>query len=289
MPNAGDGHNSTSQHSSNTNLDSMGSSSGFTLNGITDYTGGAYNELEAQGTGTVSASGSLVGISTTTQSGNSFTTTETSLDGGVTLNATTEIQNCEWQASSYRCGQSSAGGGQRDTFSTTIKILDANDNVLAITTMNRNNDAGYRQNTYTYTDTVTTTITGSRKWDWQWQGVDGGDPNNTGAIGPNLLGASLTATLLDINYSPISEETDEEIEFENEQLELSQETIEAAIEELQEINLTELTEIETFEFAPQLIEIEEIQELKIEEIEFKALFEVNFKSILKEENLIEEF
>ena len=178
LPNAGDGHNSTSQHSSNTNLDSMGSANGFTLNGITDYTGGNYNELEAQGTGTVSASGSLVGISTTTQSGNSFTTTETSLDGGVTLNATTEIQNCEWQASSYRCGQSSAGGGQRDTFSTTIKILDANDNVLSITTLNRNNDAGYRQNTYTYTDTVTTTITGSRKWDWQWQGVDGGDPSN---------------------------------------------------------------------------------------------------------------
>ena len=185
LPNAGDGHNSTSQHSSNTNLDSMGSSSGFTLNGITDYTGGAYNELEAQGTGTVSASGSLVGVSTTTQSGNSFTTTETSLDGGVTLNATTEIQNCEWQASSYRCGQSSAGGGQRDTFSTTIKILDANDNVLAITTMNRNNDAGYRQNTYTYTDTVTSTITGSRKWDWQWQGVDLGDPKNKNAIGIN--------------------------------------------------------------------------------------------------------
>ena len=40
----------------------MGSANGFTLNGITDYTGGSYNELEAQGTGTVSASGSLVGI-----------------------------------------------------------------------------------------------------------------------------------------------------------------------------------------------------------------------------------
>ena len=32
-------------------------------------------------------------------------------------------------------------------------------------------------------------------------GVDGGDPSNTGAIGPNLLGASLTATLLDIDYT----------------------------------------------------------------------------------------
>ena len=30
--------------------------------------------------------------------------------------------------------------------------------------------------------------------------------------GPNLLGAALTATLLDINYQPITEETQEEIE-----------------------------------------------------------------------------
>ena len=96
LPNAGDGHNLLSQSSNNTTLDSMGSSNGFTLNGITDYTGGSYNELEAQGTGTVSASGSLVGISTTTQSGNSFTTTTDSLDGGVTLTSITEIQNCEW-------------------------------------------------------------------------------------------------------------------------------------------------------------------------------------------------
>ena len=288
LPNAGDGHNSTSQHSSNTNLDSMGSASGFTLNGITDYTGGAYNELEAQGTGTVSASGSLVGISTTTQSGNSFTTTETSLDGGVTLNATTEIQNCEWQASSYRCGQSSAGGGQRDTFSTTIKILDANDNVLAITTMNRNNDAGYRQNTYTYTDTVTSTITGSRKWDWQWQGVDGGDPNNTGAIGPNLLGASLTATLLDITYTPISEETQEELDLTNELLEEAQLDLAEKLEELEEINFEQLEELQIEELT-MLPEFEElhIEEIKMEEV--AVIFEEKFKEILVETNLVKEF
>ena len=288
LPNAGDGHNSTSQHSSNTNLDSMGSASGFTLNGITDYTGGAYNELEAQGTGTVSASGSLVGVSTTTQSGNSFTTTETSLDGGVTLNATTEIQNCEWNQSSYRCGQATTGGGQRDTFSTTIKILDANDNVLAITTMNRNNDAGYRQNTYTYTDTVTSTITGSRKWDWQWQGVDGGDSSHPGAIGPNLLGASLTATLLDITYTPISEETQEELDLTNELLEEAQEDLAEKLEELEEINLEQLEELQFEELTMLLpeVEIEEIKEIKMEEI--AVVFEENFKQILKEENLIEE-
>ena len=154
LPNAGDGEILITQNSNST-IDGIDSSSGFTLNGITDYSSN-YNELEAQGTGTVSATGSLVGITTTTQSGNSHTTTTTSLDGGVTLNATTEVQNCEWSGSSYQCGQATSG---RDSYQTTIKILDENNNTLAIT-FNRNNDAGYRQNTHTYTDTATHTGTG---------------------------------------------------------------------------------------------------------------------------------
>ena len=80
LPNAGDGVNTGVQHSNST-IDGIDSSTGFTLNGITDFSSN-YNELEAQGTGTVSASGSLVNITTTTQSGNSHTTTTTSLDGG---------------------------------------------------------------------------------------------------------------------------------------------------------------------------------------------------------------
>ena len=255
LPNAGAGQSSYQNTTDSYTPDKVGSGQGFTIDsGIQAFA----NELEAKGEGIISDTGSLVGISTTTQSGNSFTTTTDSLDGGVTLNAITEVQNCEWTSSSYRCGQSGVGGGQRDTYTNTIKITDSNGNLLAVTTFTRNNDAGYYGNTHTYTDTVTNTLPGSRNYEWEWKGTDGGDTNSTASIGPNLLGASLTATLLDINYSPISEETEEEIEFANEQLELSQETIEAAIEELQEINLTELTEIETFEFAPQLIEIEEI-------------------------------
>ena len=64
------GFNSSSQiltNNSGTTIDSMGSANGFTLNGITDYTGGQWNELEAQGTGTVSASGSLVGLNLITE------------------------------------------------------------------------------------------------------------------------------------------------------------------------------------------------------------------------------
>jgi hypothetical protein len=279
LPNAGDGVNTNAQNSNST-IDGIDSSTGFTLNGITDYSAN-YNELEAQGTGTVSASGSLVNISTTTQSGASFTTTETSLDGGVTLNATTEVQNCEWSGSSYQCGQATSG---RDSFSTTIKILDENDNVLSITTLTRNNDAGYRGNTHTYTDTATYTDTGSRKWDWQWKGIDGNSPNSTSPVGPNLLGASLTATLLDITYTPISEETEEQLEDTNEQLELAQEEIENLLENMEEINLEQLTELQ--------FETPILQELEIEEIQFEELaiaFEETFKEILIEENLIEEF
>ena len=279
LPNAGDGVN-TGVQNSNSTIDGLDSASGFTLNGIQDFTS-QYKELEAKGTGTVSASGSLLNITTTKQSGGTHTTTETSLDGGVTLNATTEVQNCEWSGSSYQCGQATSG---RDSYQTTIKILDANDNVFAITTFNRNNDAGYRQNTFTYTDSATHTGTGARKWDWEWKGIDGNNPNSTANVGPNLLGAALTATLLDINYTPITEETEEEIELAEEILELAQTELATKIEELEEINLAQLTELELE--TPLLQEIE-IKEIKIEE--FEEIFIQNFKEILVEENIMETF
>ena len=103
----------------------------------------------------------------------------TSLDGGVTLNSITEVQNCEWTGSSYRCGQSSLGGGARDTYTNTIKILDENNNVLSITTFTRNNDAGYYGNTHTYTDTATHTGTGARNFNWEWKGTDGSNTSHT--------------------------------------------------------------------------------------------------------------
>ena len=281
LPNAGDGVNTNAQNSNST-IDGIDSSSGFTLNGITDYSSN-YNELEAQGTGTVSASGSLVNITTTKQSGGTHTTTETSLDGGVTLNATTEVQNCEWSGSSYQCGQATSG---RDSFQTTIKILDGSNNTLAITTFNRNNDAGYRANTHTYTDTATHTGTGARNWDWEWKGIDGNSPNSTSPVGPNLLGAALTATLLDINYTPITEETEEEIELAEENIELAQEDLATAITLLEEIQFEQLTELELE--TPLLQELEiEIKEIEIEE--FEEIFISNFKEIMIEENVMETF
>ena len=153
LPNAGTGQTSV-QHSNST-IDGINSSTGFTLNNITDYSS-SYNELEANGTGTVSATGTLLNISA-----GDHTTTEDSLDGGVTLTSKTEVQNCEWTGSSHRCGQATTG---QDSYSTTVTILDADENELAKVTQNRNTDSGYNNNTYTYTDTVTHTGEGARKW-----------------------------------------------------------------------------------------------------------------------------
>ena len=112
LPNAGAGQSSYQNTTDSYTPDKVCTGQGFTVDsGIQSF----QNELEAKGEGIISDTGSLVGISTTTQSGNSFTTTTDSLDGGVTLNAIREVQNCEWTSSSYRCGQSGVGGGQRDT------------------------------------------------------------------------------------------------------------------------------------------------------------------------------
>ena len=195
LPNAGTG-TTTYQNSSGT-IDGLNGSTGWTTTGITDFG----SELEVNGTGSVSANGSLLGIDTTKATdGASFTTTADSLDGGVRLNSTTEVQNCEWSGSAYQCGNAQAG---QDSYSTTVIISDENNQQLSKVTQTRNTDAGYYGNTFTYTDTVIYTGTGSRNWSWEWAGTNVADPNTTSADGPNLLGAELTATLLDINYSAL--------------------------------------------------------------------------------------
>ena len=111
-----------------------------------------------------------------------------------------------------------SGNTFRDSYSTTIKILDENDNVLSITTMTRNND-GVIGLTLTHIQIQQLIQIQAKKMGQQWQGIDGNSPNSTSPVGPNLLGASLTATLLDITYTPISEETTEQLEETNELLE----------------------------------------------------------------------
>ena len=243
LPNAGTGQ--TNVQSSSSTIDGINSSTGFTLNNITDYSQN-FNELEANGTGTVSASGSLVGITA-----GDHTTTTDSLDGGVSLQSTTEVQNCEWTGSAYRCGQATNG---RDSYSTTVTILDENNNSLATVTQNRNNDSGYYNNTFTYTDTVIHNGEGARNWSWEWEGVDGYKPQSQSPVGPNLLGAELKATLLNILYSPIPPAVQEEITEIFEELFTEFEEIEDIIEMEEE-----------FAFEEELLFEEEVIEVKEEE------------------------
>ena len=254
LPNAGTGQTSV-QHNNST-IDGINSSTGFTLNNVTDYSS-SYNELEANGTGTVSVSGTLLDISA-----GDHTTTTDSLDGGVTLTSKTEVQNCEWVGSAHQCGQATSG---QDSYSTTVTILDENNEELATVTQNRNQDSGYNNNTYTYTDTVTHTGEGSRKWSWQWQGIDGNNPNSTGAVGPNLLGAELKATLLDILYSPLPPAIKEEIGEIFDDIGDEFEEIEQIVEEFffeEEIKMEEEFEME----PPVMIVMEEEEKFEEEPI-----------------------
>ena len=265
LPNAGTGQTSV-QHDNST-VDGITSATGFTLDGVTDFT--QYNELEAQGTGTVSATGTLLDIS----AGN-HTTTADSLDGGVTLTSRTEVQNCEWTGSSYQCGTAMSG---QDSYSTTVNILDEDENVLATVTQNRNTDAGYFNNTHTYTDTITHTGEGARKWEWEWQGVDGYKPGSQDPVGPNLLGAELKATLLDIFYSPIppaiKTEMNEVFEDIGEEFEEIQQIVEEFFFEEEKIEMKEefkeppmivMQEEEKFEEEPIFEEFVMIKEEKEE-------------------------
>ena len=265
LPNAGTGQTSV-QHDNST-IDGITSATGFTLDGVTDFT--QYNELEAQGTGTVSATGTLLNIS----AGN-HTTTADSLDGGETLTSRTEVQNCEWQGSSYQCGTATSG---QDSYSTTVNILDEDENVLATVTQNRNTDAGYYNNTYTYTDTITHTGEGARNWEWEWTGIDGYKPDSQDPVGPNLLGAELTATLLDIFYSPIppaiKTEMNEVFEDIGEEFEEIQQIVEEFFFEEEKIEMKEefkeppmvvMQEEEKFEEEPIFEEFVMVKEEKEE-------------------------
>ena len=180
LPNAGD--SDSNYQSVDNNIPNVSSScSEFTLNSATCLG----QEIEVTATGTVNATGSLIGITT-----NSDTTTQEKLNNGVTLNSATIIQNCEWDGSANECGNRR---GAQDTYKTTIKILDSDGNTLASVDQIRNTDAYYDSNALKYLDQVIYTGTGSNSFDWTWTGIDN-DPNPLSLGGPNLLGASLTMT-----------------------------------------------------------------------------------------------
>jgi hypothetical protein len=224
-----------------------------------------YQEVEvgstSSGTGTLNYQGSLVDIATGDE-----TSTQAMLDNGVTLDSTTVIQNCEWSGSSHQCGQAQSG---RDTFKTTVKILDSDGEVLSQIDQIRNTDSGYYANAHKYTDQVIYNGTGSNQFDWTWTGIDGdSSPVNLG--GPNLLGAKLTMTY---DNTVIANEIIEEIED--------------IFEELQE----EIFEEFTFEYIEEMFEeftliappMEEVMEEEFEEITFEPMLIVMEEVPMEEE------
>jgi hypothetical protein len=233
-----------------------------------------YQEVEvgstSSGTGTLNYQGSLVDVATGDE-----TSTQAMLDNGVTLDSTTVVQNCEWSGSSHQCGQAQSG---RDTFKTTVKILDSDGEVLSQVDQIRNTDSGYYGNANKYTDQVIYNGTGSNQFDWTWTGIDGDStPVNLG--GPNLLGAKLTMTY---DNTVIANEIIEEIED--------------IFEELQE----EIFEEFTFEYIEEMFEeftliappMEEVMEEEFEEMTFEPMLivmeEMPMEEIMEEEMIIEE-
>jgi hypothetical protein len=240
-------------------------------------------DIESNGNITIGTSGSLENITVDKQNGGTTTTDAQMLDGGVTLKSITEQQNCEWQSSSYKCGSSA---GAQDSFTVRVQIKDASGNVLATVEQTRNTDAGYNSNTAIHQDSITYTGEGSRNYDWQWTGTDGNNSNaTTGLQGPNLIGATLEMTIADINYTPISEETQEEI------TETEEEIIEV-IEIIEAIPIDEVVnEVEEIQIETPVLEIETIEEptIEIQEQVFQETFQENFTAILEEEGLTETF
>ena len=244
LPNAG----TTSSSRDNFDLDGVNSGTGAltnnsTHNGFTitcptqvnNACGTAFNgELETSYQMKVGASGTLIDIDGV-ESSTTYTTTQRKLDGGIQLNSSFSIQNCEDGNSSFSCGQSN---GAEDTYKLHIKIKDAQGNTLAQMTTTRLEDAGYNANSKKFTDNLVWNGTGGASYEWYWEGYDGSLNTSTSNLGPNLLGAEL---LLDFPIDDHEPLTTQEIA-----------DINAAL------NTTELTENEIYDIISGL-------ESKIEE------------------------
>jgi hypothetical protein len=80
------------------------------------------------------------------------------------------VQNCEWSSSNYRCGSYT---GAVDSYTVTMKVLDADENVLASSTQIRTNDSGYNANEGKFHDSLNYNGVHASKYEWSWTGVDG--------------------------------------------------------------------------------------------------------------------
>ena len=232
-------NNSSSYQSVDSTIPNITTNGFNTSGGIRDWG----QEIETTGTGSINYTGNLTDHATQQQ-----------LDNGITLNSTTIVQNCEFVGSTWQCGQATQG---QDTYTTTVKILDDDGNVLAVVNQTRNNDAGYGSNAFKYEDSVSYAGAGSNQFYWEWEGVDVGyDTYGTSLGGPNLLGAKLTMTYDD---TVIEQEVIEEI----------QEVLDEFVE--WETSFVEPEVVE--EFIPLPVLIEELPMLVLEEEELIEVLE----------------
>jgi len=213
LPNAG----TTKSNKSNSTLDGVQSGStgalanGSTHNGFTitcetqvsNACGQAFsNELEASHDMTVTATGSLVGIEgDSTPDGVTHTSTQIKLNGGINLSSSISVQNCEWNQSAYQCGNSA---GVVDSYTVIMKVLDADENVLASSTQIRTTDSGYNLNAGSFDDSLHYNGVHANKYEWSWTGVDGSQSTTSALRGPNLLGAEMILDFPIEDYEPLS-------------------------------------------------------------------------------------
>jgi len=227
LPNAGDATSSYSNAdlegvttgSSSTTLTNNLVYNGFTITcdtQVSNACGSAHpsiGELEASHDMTVTATGSLVGVTgTSTPDGVSHTSTQVKLDGGINLSSSVSVQNCEWSSSSYRCGSYT---GAVDSYTITMKIKDSDGNVLASSTKIRTDDAGYNANARTFDDSLHYNGVHANTYEWSWKGVDGSESTSVAVRGPNLLGAEMALDFPTDDYEALSQT---EIETINEAL-----------------------------------------------------------------------
>ena len=208
-------NNTTSSNKDNFDLDGVQSGltgalnnnsthNGFTITcnvQVNNSCGSAFNgELEGSADMTVSYSGSLNGVSGVDESGNSHTTNQKKLDGGLALINNFSVQNCEHSGSSFKCGQSD---GAVDSYTLSMKIKDNDGNILSETTITRIDDSGYYGNSLKHTDSLSYHGTGANAFDWSWSTVDGSGLNN-GTKASNLLGAELNLEFATEEYEPFT-------------------------------------------------------------------------------------
>ena len=213
LPNAG----TTTSSLTNSTLDGVQSGStgaltnnsthnGFTITcevQVSSSCGSAFNgELEASHDMTVTASGSLVGIEgDSTPDGVTHTSTQIKLNGGINLSSSISVQNCEWNQSAFKCGSSD---GAVDSYTVTMKVLDADENVLASSTQIRTTDSGYNLNARSFDDSLHYNGVHANKYEWSWTGVDGSESTSSALRGPNLLGAEMALDFPVEDYEPLS-------------------------------------------------------------------------------------